>query len=130
MYIYVYIYTYTHMYIYIYIYTHKYIYIYIHMHIHLLYLFIHSFIVHLCVCVFIHYLIYISILKYMFIHAFACHFCLLRVHRCQVDGNVDLEQVLSTWAKALTGMSALVGSTLRSFHLWRILFWSIPRSKW
>ena len=28
--------------------------------------------------------------------------------RCQVDGNMDLEQVLSTWTKALTGMSALV----------------------
>lgn len=57
----------------------------------------------------------------------ACHLGLPRVHVCQVDGNVDLEQVLSTWTKALTGMSALVVDD-EGYFSWDSA--QIPKSPW
>ena len=83
----------------------QYIYIYIYYHI-IIYLYLYDTLyIYMCVIY-----IWIHIIYILYRYGYTCVCVSFRPSksRCQVDGNMDLEQVLSTWTKALTGMSALV----------------------
>ena len=63
--------------------------------------------IYIYVCIHIIYILYRYRYRYRYKDTCVCVSFRPSKSRCQVDGNVDLEQVLSTWTKALTGMSAL-----------------------
>ena len=80
--------------------------------IYIVYIYICIVYMYICVCdIYIYVCIHIIYILYRYRYRYkdtcVCVSFRPSKSRCQVDGNVDLEQVLSTWTKALTGMSAL-----------------------